>query len=94
MEKMCRWELQLVRSDHNLIRMEHLDELVAASVRRALAETGIGVGDLVKGTSIPPSVLRQQLAAEASFTLSDLVGIAAALGWRTIDLLPDVVRPR
>ncbi|MBH0778748.1 hypothetical protein [Nocardia bovistercoris] len=72
--------------------MEQLDKLVADGVRRALAETGLDVKDLVRGTSIPPSVLRQQLAAETPFLLSDLVRIAAALGRRTIDLLPDLVR--
>ncbi|WP_054815416.1 hypothetical protein [Nocardia arizonensis] len=72
--------------------MEQLDKIVAEGVRRALAETGLGMKDLVRGTSIPSSVLRQQLAAQTSFTLSDLARVAAALGRRTTDLLPDAVR--
>ncbi|MEV0294514.1 hypothetical protein [Nocardia sp. NPDC050710] len=72
--------------------MDQLDVMVAEGVQRALAETGLGIKDLVKGTSIPPSVLCHQLAAETSFTLSDLVRVASALGRRTVDLLPDVGR--
>jgi len=72
--------------------MEQLDVIVAEGVRRALAESGLGIKDLVRGTSIPSSVLSHQLAAEISFTLSDLVRVAATLGRRTADLLPDLVR--
>ncbi|WP_433598201.1 helix-turn-helix domain-containing protein [Nocardia sp. CA-135953] len=72
--------------------MEQLDRVIADGVRRALGEAGIGIKDLVKGASIPSAVLRRQLAAEASFTLTELAAIAAVLGCRTVDLLPDLVR--
>jgi len=72
--------------------MEQLDVVIAEGVRRALAEAGIGVKDLVSATSIPPSVLVHQLSADTSFVLSDLVRVAAALGRRTADLLPDLMR--
>ncbi|WP_141808236.1 hypothetical protein [Nocardia bhagyanarayanae] len=72
--------------------MDHLDAKIAESVRVALVESGMGANELIKGTSIPPSVLRHRLTAETSFTLSELVRVAAALGRRTVDLIPDAVR--
>ncbi|MFX0581195.1 helix-turn-helix domain-containing protein [Nocardia nepalensis] len=70
--------------------MEQLDRVIAEGVRRALGEAGIGMKDLVRGASIPSAVLRRQLAAEASFTLTELAKIAAILGRRTVDLLPEL----
>lgn len=82
-------ELQQVQTDLTVLHMEHLDHMVAGKVRRAMSDAGLGLGDLAARSGLPASDLRSLLAAHGSFTVDELVRIAAAVDCRILDLLPD-----
>ncbi|MFD6155161.1 hypothetical protein ACFWF7_16230 [Nocardia sp. NPDC060256] len=69
--------------------MEHLDHMVAGRVRRAMSDVGLCLEGLAACSGLPASDLRSLLAAHGSFTVNELVRIAAALDCRVVDLLPD-----
>lgn len=72
-----------------MLRMEHLDHMVAGKVRRAMSDAGLCLEDLAACSGLPASDLRSLLAAHGSFTVDELVRIAAALDCRVVDFLPD-----
>ncbi|MFI9405303.1 hypothetical protein [Nocardia sp. NPDC052316] len=74
--------------------MEHLDQMVAGKVRLAMSDAGLCLEDLAARSGLPASDLRSLLAAHGSFTLDELVRIAAVLRRRVVDLLPDEGRLR
>ncbi|QBS42013.1 helix-turn-helix domain-containing protein [Nocardia sp. CS682] len=69
--------------------MEHLDQMVAGKVRLAMSDAGLRLEDLAARSGLPASDLRSLLAAHGSFTLDELVRIAAVVRRRVVDLLPD-----
>ncbi len=71
-----------------VIRMDHLDVMVAERVQHVLAKRGVGLNDLVKHTGMPAATLQRRLAARGSFTLCELARIAAFVGCRTAELIP------
>ncbi|MCP2276461.1 Cro/C1-type HTH DNA-binding domain-containing protein [Nocardia amikacinitolerans] len=75
-----------------VLRMDHLDEMVAERVQHVLAKRGVALNDLVKHTGMPAAVLRRRLAAQGSFTLCELARIAAFAGCRTAELIPQTGR--
>ncbi|QIS16605.1 helix-turn-helix domain-containing protein [Nocardia arthritidis] len=68
--------------------MEHLDRMVAERVRQAMAIARFGPAELARRSGLPASDLRRRLSAVESFTLFELVRIAAALDCRAADFVP------
>ncbi|QLY30847.1 hypothetical protein [Nocardia huaxiensis] len=66
-----------------------MDECVGNRVRRAMVDAGVGVAELAGMAGILEGVLADRLAASGSFTVVELVLIAAALRCDVLGLLPD-----
>ncbi|WP_405160053.1 hypothetical protein OG203_26885 [Nocardia sp. NBC_01499] len=54
-----------------------------------MSDAGLCLEDLAARSGLPASDLRGLLAAHGSFTVDELVRIAAAVARRVVDLLPD-----
>ncbi|WP_196812348.1 helix-turn-helix domain-containing protein [Nocardia sp. CNY236] len=69
--------------------MEHLDRMVADLVRLAMSSAGLTQVELARLSDIPPGTLADRLDSRGSFDLHELVRLAAALGCRVTDLVPE-----
>lgn len=68
--------------------MDRFDATITERVCRALEQAGVGLDGLLEPLGVSDDIVRERLAARSSFTLEELVHIAAAVGCRTSDLLP------
>lgn len=68
--------------------MEQLDLAIAVNVQRIMSEAGLGLDDLIEATGMSIETLRGRLAAETSFTVVELAGVAMALGCAADVLIP------
>jgi len=66
----------------------HSDAAVAATIRRHMGDTTTE-RQLANETLIPRTTLNRKMQARASFTVSELAGIAAVLGVSVPDLLAE-----
>ncbi|MFJ4656148.1 hypothetical protein ACIP5Y_33175 [Nocardia sp. NPDC088792] len=69
--------------------MDWMDRCVGNRVGRALAESGIGTGEVARKAGIRAAVFADRMIAPATFTVDELVLIAVALDRNPVDLLPD-----
>lgn len=69
--------------------MDDLDRCTAARVERAMTRAGMHLCDLALQIHLPAPELDSKLRATTSFTIRELLTIAAALNSDPLDLLPE-----
>lgn len=69
-------------------RVNSIRNEIAAEMRAAVSRSGVSRRDLAERVGMVPDTLYRKLRAERSFTIEELLDLAAALGVAPSALLP------